>query len=141
MAQNIDTPQSASAGANENNAGLSSFQYLPPRQQEVFDLLLAFTKKNGYPPTNRELANLIGVRSANAIAEHIRALERKGFVSVAVVLPAVLPLSGKMNRRWLSSCSVRFSMMSTAQGTVRSSSSDCMRSSHEEKLVCTFRTE
>ncbi|HFP9401509.1 TPA: DNA-binding protein [Klebsiella michiganensis] len=83
MAQNIETPQSASAGANENNAGLSSFQILPPRQQEVFDLLLAFTKKNGYPPTNRELANLIGVRSANAIAEHIRALERKGFVSVA----------------------------------------------------------
>ncbi|MDU1378964.1 MAG: DNA-binding protein [Klebsiella michiganensis] len=83
MAQNIDTPQSASAGANENNAGLSSFQNLPPRQQEVFDLLLAFTKKNGYPPTNRKLANLIGVRSANAIAEHIRALERKGFVSVA----------------------------------------------------------
>lgn len=83
MAQNIDTPQSASAGANENNAGLSSLQNLPPRQQEVFDLLLAFTKKNGYPPTNRELANLIGVRSANAIAEHIRALERKGFVSVA----------------------------------------------------------
>lgn len=83
MAQNIETPQSASAGANENNAGLSSLQFLPPRQQEVFDLLLAFTKKNGYPPTNRELANLIGVRSANAIAEHIRALERKGFVSVA----------------------------------------------------------
>lgn len=83
MAQNIDTPQSASAGANENNAGLSSLQNLPPRQQEVFDLLLAFTKKNGYPPTNRELANLIGVRSANAIAEHIRALERKGVVSVA----------------------------------------------------------
>lgn len=83
MAQNIETPQSASAGANENNVGLSSLQILPPRQQEVFDLLLAFTKKNGYPPTNRELANLIGVRSANAIAEHIRALERKGFVSVA----------------------------------------------------------
>ena len=83
MAQNIETPQSASAGANENNAGLSSLQILPPRQQEVFDLLLGFTKKNGYPPTNRELANLIGVRSANAIAEHIRALERKGFVSVA----------------------------------------------------------
>lgn len=83
MAQNIETPQSASAGANENNAGLSSLQILPPRQQEVFDLLLAFTKKNGYPPTNRELADLIGVRSANAIAEHIRALERKGFVSVA----------------------------------------------------------
>ncbi|HEJ0075615.1 TPA: DNA-binding protein [Klebsiella oxytoca] len=83
MAQNIETPQSASAGANESNAGLSSLQILPPRQQEVFDLLLAFTKKNGYPPTNRELANLIGVRSANAIAEHIRALERKGFVSVA----------------------------------------------------------
>lgn len=83
MAQNIETPQSASAGANENNAGLSSLQILPPRQQEVFDLLLAFTKKNGYPPTNRELANLIGVRSANAIAEHIRALEHKGFVSVA----------------------------------------------------------
>lgn len=83
MAQNIETPQSASAGANENNVGLSSLQILPPRQQEVFDLLLVFTKKNGYPPTNRELANLIGVRSANAIAEHIRALERKGFVSVS----------------------------------------------------------
>lgn len=95
MAQNIETPQSASAGANENIAGLSSLQFLPPRQQEVFDLLLAFTKKNGYPPTNRELANLIGVRSANAIAEHIRALERKGFVSVARGVARGITVVGK----------------------------------------------
>lgn len=83
MAQNIKTPQSTSAGANENYAGLSSLQILPPRQQEVFDLLLTYTKKHGYPPTNREMADLIGLRSANAIAEHVRALERKGLVSVA----------------------------------------------------------
>lgn len=83
MAQNIKTPQYALAGENENDAGLHSFQKLPPRQQEVFDLLLTFTDKHGYPPTNRELADLMGLSSANAVAEHIRALKRKGLVSVA----------------------------------------------------------
>jgi repressor LexA len=55
-----------------------SLQNLPPRQQEVYDLLLFYIRQHGYPPTMKELAELIGVRSVNAVAEHLKALERKG---------------------------------------------------------------
>ncbi|ENL1650990.1 MULTISPECIES: DNA-binding protein [Raoultella] len=82
MAQTIAKPESLKAGGNNDNAGLSSFQKLTPRQQEVFDLLVAFIKKHGYPPTARELSELIGAASPNAAAEHLRALRRKGVITI-----------------------------------------------------------
>ncbi|WP_434642110.1 DNA-binding protein [Klebsiella sp. I138] len=82
MAQTIARPEPMKTGCHTDNAGPSSFKKLTPRQQEVFDLLVAFISKHGYPPTARELSDLIGAASPNAAAEHLRALCRKGFITI-----------------------------------------------------------
>ncbi|WP_407575323.1 LexA family protein [Raoultella terrigena] len=83
MARTTAKPESNQTGSHNDNAGLSSFQKLTPRQQEVFDLLVVFIQKHGYPPTARELSDLIGAASPNAAAEHLRALRRKGVITIA----------------------------------------------------------
>lgn len=54
---------------------------LTDRQQQVLDLLIAFRQEHGFPPTVQELAEMLGCRSHNAAAEHLRALERKGVIT------------------------------------------------------------
>lgn len=83
MARTTAKPEVTKTGCHNDNAGLSLLQKLTPRQQEVFDLLVAFITKHGYPPTARELSDLIGAASPNAAAEHLRALRRKGFITIA----------------------------------------------------------
>lgn len=54
---------------------------LTDRQQQALDLLIAFRQEHGYPPTVLELSEMLGCRSHNAAAEHLRALERKGVIT------------------------------------------------------------
>lgn len=56
---------------------------LTARQQHVLDLLEAYQRDHGFPPTNSELAGLLGCSSPNAAADHLRALEKKGAISIA----------------------------------------------------------
>lgn len=95
MAQTIAKPEPIKAGSRNDNAGLSSFQKLTPRQQEVFDLLVAFIKKHGYPPTARELSELIGAASPNAAAEHLRALRRKGVITITPNMSRGISIVGR----------------------------------------------
>ena len=81
MAHTTSKTEHPLADKRENAVGLSSLQKLPPRQQEVYDLLLLYIRQHGYPPTMKELAELIGVRSVNAAAVHLQALARKGFIT------------------------------------------------------------
>jgi repressor LexA len=50
------------------------------RQQEVLDLLIEYQRKHGFPPTTYELTGMLGCRSPNAAATHLKALERKGAI-------------------------------------------------------------
>lgn len=52
------------------------------RQQEVLDLLIEYQRKHGFPPTTYELTGMLGCRSPNAAATHLRALERKGAIKI-----------------------------------------------------------
>ncbi|MDC0728575.1 LexA family transcriptional regulator [Phytobacter diazotrophicus] len=81
MAHTTSKTELPLADTREDAVGLLSLQNLPPRQQEVYDLLLFYIRQHGYPPTMKELAGLIGVRSVNAVAEHLKALERKGLIT------------------------------------------------------------
>lgn len=54
---------------------------LTDRQQQVLDLLIAFRQEHGFPPTVLELSEMLGCRSHNAAAEHLRALEKKGVIT------------------------------------------------------------
>lgn len=55
---------------------------LTNRQQQVLDMLISFQQENGFPPTNVELATMIGVKSPNAVVDHLRALQRKGAITI-----------------------------------------------------------
>ncbi|WP_338743137.1 SOS-response repressor and protease LexA [Klebsiella michiganensis] len=52
------------------------------RQQEVLDLLIEYQRKHGFPPTTYELTGMLGCRSPNAAATHLKALERKGAIKI-----------------------------------------------------------
>ena len=56
-------------------------QQLTERQRKVLDYILSAINENGYPPTLREIGNFMGIRSTNGVNDHLRALERKGFLT------------------------------------------------------------
>lgn len=56
---------------------------LTVRQREVFDLLVDFQKSRGYPPSQKEVAVLMGASSPNAATDMLRALQRKGMITLA----------------------------------------------------------
>jgi repressor LexA len=55
---------------------------LTPRQAEILQLIADFLQATGFPPTRAEIAQQFGFRSANAAEEHLRALERKGYIEM-----------------------------------------------------------
>ncbi|WP_343711213.1 LexA family transcriptional regulator [Kosakonia radicincitans] len=55
---------------------------LTDRQQQVFAALVDFQQQHGYPPTNKELAALIGAASVNSATAHLRALEKKEVITI-----------------------------------------------------------
>lgn len=50
------------------------------KQQRILDALSSFIKKNGYTPSQRELARNVGLKSPNTIDYHLKKLEELGFV-------------------------------------------------------------
>lgn len=55
---------------------------LTPRQAEVLRLIADFLQSTGFPPTRADIAKALGFRSANAAEDHLRALERKGYIEM-----------------------------------------------------------
>jgi len=53
---------------------------LSPRQQQVLDFISRHIVSHGYPPTLREIGRAMGIKSTNAVTDHLRALERKGAI-------------------------------------------------------------
>ena len=56
-------------------------QGLTPRQQMVLDFIRTQIHDRGYPPTLREIGARMGIRSTNGVNDHLRALERKGYLT------------------------------------------------------------
>jgi len=55
-------------------------QGLTKRQQMVLDYITKSISDRGYPPTLREIGSHMGIRSTNGVNDHLRALERKGYL-------------------------------------------------------------
>ncbi|WP_089718092.1 transcriptional repressor LexA [Candidatus Entotheonella palauensis] len=55
---------------------------LTPRQQQVLDLIRHYLQNQGMPPTRAEMAQALGLRSANAVEDHLKALARKGHIEI-----------------------------------------------------------
>lgn len=55
-------------------------QGLTDRQKEILDFISSRITDQGYPPTIREIGEFMGIRSTNGVNDHLKALERKGFL-------------------------------------------------------------
>jgi repressor LexA len=55
---------------------------LTDRQREVLDCIRRHLQDTGMAPTRAEIADLMGFQSKNAASDHLRALERKGFIRI-----------------------------------------------------------
>lgn len=55
-------------------------QGLTKRQQMVLEFISQSITDRGYPPTLREIGSHMGIRSTNGVNDHLRALERKGYL-------------------------------------------------------------
>jgi len=56
-------------------------QKLTERQEMVLKYIESSIVERGYPPTLREIGNFMGIRSTNGVNDHLRALERKGYLT------------------------------------------------------------
>jgi repressor LexA len=54
---------------------------LTDRQLEVLRFISNEIEERGYPPTIREIGEALDIRSTNGVNDHLKALERKGFLS------------------------------------------------------------
>ena len=52
------------------------------RQTEILDFIKDMIRSHGYPPTRREITDQFGFGSPNAAEEHLRALDRKGYINL-----------------------------------------------------------
>ena len=52
------------------------------QQQRVLDCIQNHLKKTGFPPTRADICRELGFKSPNSAETHLRALEKKGFISI-----------------------------------------------------------
>jgi len=55
-------------------------QGLTKRQEQTLDFIRHSITQRGYQPTLREIGEHMGIRSTNGVNDHLRALERKGYL-------------------------------------------------------------
>ena len=55
---------------------------LTKRQQEILILIKNHILDFGFPPTRADIAKTLGFKSPNAAEQHLRAIEKKGFIKI-----------------------------------------------------------
>lgn len=75
---------------------------LTPKQQRIYDYILDFTADNGYPPSVREIAAAVGLKSPSTVHFHLKALEESGAIvrgsgKTRAITPAEEP-KGRVNQ-------------------------------------------
>ena len=54
---------------------------LTERQKEILGFILRESELRGFPPTIREIGEEMDIRSTNGVNDHLKALERKGYLT------------------------------------------------------------
>ena len=55
---------------------------LTKQQTKVLTCVKVYLNKTGFPPTRAEICKELGFKSPNAAEMHLRALEKKGYISI-----------------------------------------------------------
>lgn len=56
---------------------------LSPRQRDVLDFIQSTIAQRSIPPTYREIGDALNISSTNGVADHVKALIRKGYLKKA----------------------------------------------------------
>jgi len=73
---------------------------LTPRQREVLNFIVSYTNDRGYPPSLREIGRKMGIASTNGVTDHLRALQRKGWLKVAQYRSRAIALTDTAKREY-----------------------------------------
>ena len=53
---------------------------LSPKQAEIYDFILQYTKEHGYPPSVREIGAAVRLKSPSTVHFHMKKLEAEGYI-------------------------------------------------------------
>jgi repressor LexA len=73
---------------------------LTGRQQEIWDFLVDYVDRHGYPPTVREIGDAVGLASPSTVHAHLANLERAGLLKRDPTKPRALELVGRERREF-----------------------------------------
>src|SRR5258708_40127515 len=80
---------------------------LTERQEKILSFIKKSIVDQGYPPTIREIGEHFGIRSTNGVNDHLKALERKGYLHRGELKSRALSVieggKSRLSRRELSS--------------------------------------
>ena len=68
---------------------------LTARQQEIWNFLVEYVDRHGYPPTVREIGERVGLASPSTVHAHLANLERAGLLKRDPSKPRALELLGR----------------------------------------------
>ena len=71
---------------------------LTARQQEIWNYLVEYVDRHGYPPTVREIGEQVGLASPSTVHAHLANLERAGLLRRDPTKPRALELLGRERR-------------------------------------------
>lgn len=55
---------------------------LTARRKEILDFIISFKERHGDVPTIREICSHFGLKSTNGVYEHLKALEKEGYIEI-----------------------------------------------------------
>jgi repressor LexA len=73
---------------------MSATPGLTARQQEIWQFLVDYVDRHGYPPTVREIGEAVGLASPSTVHAHLANLERAGLLRRDPTKPRALDLIG-----------------------------------------------
>jgi repressor LexA len=68
---------------------------LTPRQEEIWDFVVGYVDRHGYPPTVREIGEAVGLASPSTVHAHLANLERAGLLRRDPTKPRALQLTSR----------------------------------------------
>src|SRR5690242_16961051 len=84
---------------------------LTGRQQEIWDFLVDYVDRHGYPPTVREIGEAVGLASPSTVHAHLANLERAGLLKRDPTKPRALELTGRAHGESAAAASLKLPLL------------------------------
>ena len=77
---------------------------LTPRRQQILDYIRESMERRGFPPSMREIADAVGLKSASTVSYHFKILKEAGYLDRDPRLPrTVVPRPSRLQVLWAES--------------------------------------